>query len=76
MYAVIETGGKQYRVELNAELHVELTGDDVTECLGGSAQILDHHLDTRYETICDPRLNAHQSLDLAFLLAELIQRNG
>jgi len=53
-------------------VHVELTGDDVTECLGGSAQILDHHLDTRYETICDPRLNARQGLDLAFRVSELL----
>ena len=53
-------------------VHVELTGDDVTECLGGSEKILDHHLDTRYETICDPRLNARQSLDLAFRVSELL----
>jgi 3-deoxy-7-phosphoheptulonate synthase len=53
-------------------VHVELTGDDVTECLGGSEQILDHHLDSRYETICDPRLNARQSLDLAFRVSELL----
>ena len=53
-------------------VHVELTGDDVTECLGGSAKILDHHLDTRYETICDPRLNARQGLDLAFRVSELL----
>ncbi|MCC6437039.1 MAG: 3-deoxy-7-phosphoheptulonate synthase class II [Acidimicrobiales bacterium] len=51
-------------------VHVELTGDDVTECLGGSEKILDHHLDTRYETICDPRLNARQGLDLAFRVSE------
>ncbi|MFN0029952.1 MAG: class II 3-deoxy-7-phosphoheptulonate synthase [Acidimicrobiales bacterium] len=53
-------------------VHVELTGDDVTECLGGSEEILDHHLDTRYETICDPRLNARQGLDLAFRVSELL----
>ncbi len=53
-------------------VHVELTGDDVTECLGGSEKILDAHLDTRYETICDPRLNARQSLDLAFRVSELL----
>ena len=53
-------------------VHVELTGDDVTECLGGAEEILDSHLDDRYETICDPRLNARQSLDLAFRVAELI----
>jgi 3-deoxy-7-phosphoheptulonate synthase len=53
-------------------VHIELTGDDVTECLGGAEEILQEHLDTRYETVCDPRLNARQSLDLAFRLAELL----
>src|SRR5207237_8361642 len=52
-------------------VHVELTGDDVTECLGGADEIAD--LDERYETACDPRLNARQSLDLAFQLAELLR---
>jgi 3-deoxy-7-phosphoheptulonate synthase len=54
-------------------VHVELTGDAVTECLGGAEEILDAHLDTRYETMCDPRLNARQSLDLAFRVAELLE---
>jgi 3-deoxy-7-phosphoheptulonate synthase len=54
-------------------LHVELTGEDVTECLGGSEAILDSHLDERYLTACDPRLNARQSLDLAFRVAELLR---
>ncbi|HEX2040352.1 MAG TPA: 3-deoxy-7-phosphoheptulonate synthase class II [Acidimicrobiales bacterium] len=54
-------------------LHVELTGDDVTECLGGAEEILEDHLDARYTTTCDPRLNARQSLDLAFLVAELLR---
>ncbi len=54
-------------------VHVELTGDDVTECLGGAEEILDTHLDTRYTTMCDPRLNARQSLDLAFRVAELLR---
>jgi 3-deoxy-7-phosphoheptulonate synthase len=54
-------------------VHIELTGDDVTECLGGSSEILDAHLDERYETMCDPRLNARQSLDLAFRVAELLR---
>jgi 3-deoxy-7-phosphoheptulonate synthase len=54
-------------------VHVELTGDDVTECLGGAEEILDHHLDDRYETMCDPRLNARQSLDLAFRVSELLR---
>jgi 3-deoxy-7-phosphoheptulonate synthase len=54
-------------------VHIELTGDDVTECLGGSETILDAHLDDRYETMCDPRLNGRQSLDLAFRVAELLR---
>ncbi len=54
-------------------VHVELTGDDVTECLGGGHEVLPDHLDRRYETLCDPRLNARQSLDLAFRLSELIR---
>ncbi len=55
-------------------LHVELTGDDVTECLGGAEEILDEHLGERYETMCDPRLNARQSIDLAFRIAELLRQ--
>ena len=55
-------------------LHVELTGDNVTECLGGSEEVLDEHLERRYETMCDPRLNARQSLDLAFEIAGLLRR--
>lgn len=54
-------------------IHVELTGDDVTECLGGSASISDADLGLRYETMCDPRLNGRQSLDLAFRVAELLR---
>ena len=53
-------------------LHVELTGDDVTECLGGAERIDDDDLSTRYETLCDPRLNHQQSLELAFLVAEML----
>jgi 3-deoxy-7-phosphoheptulonate synthase len=52
---------------------VELTGDDVTECLGGAEALADHELDLRYETMCDPRLNGRQSLDLAFGVAELLR---
>jgi 3-deoxy-7-phosphoheptulonate synthase len=55
-------------------VHVELTGENVTECLGGSHQVLGDHLEQRYETSCDPRLNARQSLDLAFQVAELLRR--
>ncbi len=54
-------------------VHVEFTGEDVTECLGGSEAVLEDHLDHRYETLCDPRLNARQSLDLAFRVAELMR---
>lgn len=53
-------------------IHVELTGDEVTECLGGAEEIVDADLPARYETICDPRLNGRQSLDLAFRIAELL----
>jgi 3-deoxy-7-phosphoheptulonate synthase len=55
-------------------VHVELTGEDVTECLGGSEAVLDGDLEQRYESECDPRLNARQSLDLAFQTAELLRR--
>lgn len=55
-------------------IHVELTGDDVTECLGGADRIVDSDLHGRYETACDPRLNASQSLELAFLVAEMLRR--
>ena len=55
-------------------VHIELTGDDVTECLGGAEEILDADLDDRYETMCDPRLNGRQSIDLAFQVAELLRR--
>ena len=54
-------------------VHVELTGDDVTECLGGGDEISEADLELRYTTACDPRLNAHQSLDMAFRMAELLQ---
>jgi 3-deoxy-7-phosphoheptulonate synthase len=51
-------------------LHVELTGDDVTECIGGTAELTAGDLTRRYETACDPRLNIEQSLELAFRVAE------
>ena len=54
-------------------VHVELTGDDVTECLGGVEDIVEDQLHQRYTTTCDPRLNARQSLDLAFRIAELLR---
>src|SRR5712691_13563773 len=55
-------------------VHLEFTGEDVTECLGGSEAVLEEQLDTRYMTLCDPRLNARQSLDLAFRVAELMRQ--
>ncbi len=55
-------------------VHVELTGENVTECLGGSEAVLDADLEQRYESECDPRLNARQSLDLAFQTAEFLRR--
>jgi len=54
-------------------VHVELTGDDVTECLGGAEEVLEDDLDNRYTSMCDPRLNARQSLDLAYRVAELLR---
>jgi 3-deoxy-7-phosphoheptulonate synthase len=51
-------------------VHFELTGQNVTECVGGADNISDHNLSERYHTACDPRLNANQALELAFLLAE------
>ena len=55
-------------------VHVELTGENVTECLGGTEEVLGTQLEQRYETMCDPRLNARQSLDLAFQTAELLRK--
>ena len=56
-------------------IHVELTGDDVTECLGGAENIDEAALSTRYESLCDPRLNHRQSLELAFQVAEELKRS-
>jgi 3-deoxy-7-phosphoheptulonate synthase len=53
-------------------IHIEMTGQDVTECTGGAVAITDEALTSRYRTHCDPRLNAAQSLELAFLLAEML----
>ncbi len=55
-------------------VHFELTGDDVTECVGGSAGVTEAHLETNYGSACDPRLNYQQSLELAFLLARRLSR--
>jgi 3-deoxy-7-phosphoheptulonate synthase len=54
-------------------IHVELTGDDVTECVGGGEEVAELDLATRYESVCDPRLNRVQSLELAFLVAEMLR---
>ena len=53
-------------------IHIELTGDDVTECVGGTGGVLEGNLGDRYETACDPRLNREQSLELAFLVADML----
>ena len=55
-------------------VHFELTGKDVTECTGGAQAITDSSLSLRYHTHCDPRLNGAQSLELAFLIAEELQK--
>jgi 3-deoxy-7-phosphoheptulonate synthase len=57
-------------------VHVEMTGKNVTECTGGIAAITEAELNSRYQTFCDPRLNADQSIELAFVLAELLKRKG
>jgi len=55
-------------------VHLEMTGQKVTECTGGARAITDADLQSRYHTVCDPRLNAEQSIEMAFLLADLIKR--
>ena len=57
-------------------VHFELTGENVTECLGGINNITDYDLDLKYETTCDPRLNNEQSLEIAFLISELLKNKG
>ena len=56
-------------------IHIEMTGKDVTECIGGALNVTDEDLSSRYHTHCDPRLNANQSLELAFLVAELLEKD-
>ncbi len=56
-------------------VHFEMTGQDVTECTGGAKEVTADDLGSRYRTHCDPRLNANQSLELAFLIAELLQED-
>ncbi len=55
-------------------VHLEMTGRDVTECTGGARAITDDDLNDRYHTVCDPRLNAEQAIDMAFLLSELLRK--
>src|SRR3546814_1153753 len=55
-------------------IHAEMTGQNVTECTGGAVAVTEQSLADRYHTHCDPRLNASQSLELAFLLAEMLNR--
>ena len=55
-------------------VHVELTGDDVTECVGGGESLDEAALAHRYESVCDPRLNRVQSLELAFLVAQMLRK--
>ena len=55
-------------------VHLEMTGQDVTECLGGARAVTHESLSDRYHTVCDPRLNAEQSIDMAFLIAELLKQ--
>jgi 3-deoxy-7-phosphoheptulonate synthase len=55
-------------------VHLEMTGQDVTECIGGARAITEEDLNDRYHTACDPRLNAEQSIDMAFLIAELLKQ--
>jgi 3-deoxy-7-phosphoheptulonate synthase len=55
-------------------VHIELTGDDVTECVGGGEELAEVDLAHRYESVCDPRLNRVQSLELAFLVAEMLRK--
>ena len=55
-------------------VHVELTGDDVTECVGGGEELLETDLGGRYESVRDPRLNRVQSLELSFLVAEMLRK--
>ena len=57
-------------------MHFELTGNNVTECLGGAREIEEIDLGKKYETACDPRLNNEQSLELAFLVTDLLRENN
>ncbi|KAG2223147.1 hypothetical protein INT45_005703 [Circinella minor] len=75
---IIQELSQTFRVHKNCGsklngVHFELTGDSVTECVGGSMDLTDEDLSTNYQTYCDPRLNYEQSLDVAFLIAKYYQ---
>jgi 3-deoxy-7-phosphoheptulonate synthase len=55
-------------------VHLEMTGQNVTECTGGARALTDADLNDRYHTVCDPRLNAEQAIEMAFLLADLVKK--
>ena len=57
-------------------IHLEMTGQNVTECTGGIDEISESDLKDRYHTHCDPRLNANQAIELAFLIADELKNNG
>ena len=57
-------------------IHIEMTGQNVTECVGGAQDITEQNLADRYHTHCDPRLNANQALELAFLISDEIKKNS
>ena len=56
-------------------IHLEFTGEHVTECLGGTDNIIDNDLENQYDTACDPRLNVNQSLELAYRITKLLIKN-
>ena len=70
------TGLKTIVLSMPGGLHIELTGQDVTECIGGAQKISEKDLSSRYHTHCDPRLNANQALELAFLISDEIKKNS
>ncbi|HOT20689.1 MAG TPA: 3-deoxy-7-phosphoheptulonate synthase, partial [Spirochaetota bacterium] len=55
-------------------IHIELTGDNVTECIGGLRALSEEDLDNNYTSLCDPRLNAEQSVELAFKIADIVKQ--
>ena len=81
LFLIIVCGGKnvfschQSEGSFAGGLHIEMTGKDVTECTGGAQKISDQDLSHRYHTHCDPRLNANQALELAFLISDEIKKN-